>query len=175
MRVDNRKISEFTDIYAQYYPIVMCSIFSRVSNYDEAEDIAQEVFIRLLEKMESIIEPRKWIFGTMKFVTMEYYRRKGKNDEDIENYINDFSMNYINGFKDVRIIIEEAISHEPNFTDEKDKILFELTAIDGFSLKDAAEMTGYTYDKARYRYNKAVANIIGYLKSKGINSLEELL
>jgi DNA-directed RNA polymerase specialized sigma24 family protein len=54
----NQKDAEFTDAYGRYYAVVFGSLYSRTGNFDVAEDLTQEVFIRFYSKMENAVNHR---------------------------------------------------------------------------------------------------------------------
>ncbi len=165
----------YTEVYTDYYPLIFSSIYSKINNYDAAEDICQEVFLRLFNKFDQVKEARKWLYGAMRLVMFEHFRKKGMADEDIESNLNDASLSYVNGFKESRIVIEEALDSLQNYEDEKEKTLFELISIYNYTYKKAGEMLGYSFDQVRYRYKKISESLLGYLKDRGIENLEALI
>lgn len=170
---DKRKV--FTEIYSVNYPIVFSAVYVRVGNRDDAKDIAQEVFIRLYQKFEEVENIPRWLFSALKLVVLEYYRRKGRNDVNVDDALNDVAMTFVNGFRDTRIVIKEAIENMGNFIDENEKAIFDLVAVHNFSYRETARELGITRRQVEYRYTQMVERIVKYLAAKGIQSLEELL
>jgi RNA polymerase sigma factor (sigma-70 family) len=164
---------EFTETYADYYQVVYGTIYSKISNADDTDDLTQEVFMHYYSKMYEIDNKRAWLFGTINNVLMNYYRRKKKfsSDEDIENYLSDVSMTFVNGFRDTRIIIDEAV----NSLSGPDRILFDLVAVQNLTYDMAASHLGFTKRQAEYRYSLIVKSIRVFLNEKGIANLEDLL
>lgn len=176
MNLFSGKLKDFTSIYSDFYPVVYNSIYAKLRDDDTTGDLAQEVFTRFLQKIEEVENPRAWLFGTMKLVLFEYYRRKsGNNDLNIDNVFDDVNMRYVNGFRDTRIIILEALAASENYSDEYERIVFDLIALNDYTYREAAEQTGLSERQVRYRYNAAARRIAEYLKKKGISSLEDLL
>ena len=99
----------FVENYDSYYSIVFNSIYSKVSNYHDAEDICQEVFIRFYDNMEEVENPRKWLFGCLRLVVFDYYKVKQKKDIDVDELFDDIGMGYVNGFRDSRMMIKQVI------------------------------------------------------------------
>lgn len=170
-----KKASDFTNVYSNYYALVYSMVFTKVDNHDEAEDICQEVFLRFYEKFDEVLDPRKWLYGTLRNVVLEHYRKKGRNDANIDDIFQNITMSFVNGFRDTRIIIEEALDNTENFEDESERVVFDLVALYNFSYAEAAQQMGMTERQVRYRYAKVSERITHYLKKKGISSLEELL
>lgn len=165
----------FSAVYSDYFAIIYSVIFSKINNADETADICQEVFLRLYERFEEVEQPRKWLYGAVRLVLIEHYRKKQGNDVNVEDLLNDVSMGYVNGFRDTRIIIGQALDDMNNYEDETDRIVFELIAIYNFTHKEAAVQTGLTLHKIRYKYQKVSERLLQYFKEKGIKGLEDLL
>lgn len=175
MPIVDKKITIYSEVYSDFYPIVFGTIFSKIRNHDETKDICQEIFTRLYIKFEEVENYRKWIFGTMRNVLMEYFRSKKKEHLDIDDVFNDVNLTYVNSFKDTRLILEEAMQDMQNFGDEKNRILFELVTIRNLTYKETAKQMGISVNQVRYRLKQIVVRFNDYFKKRGINSLEELL
>ncbi|MFC1670666.1 RNA polymerase sigma factor [Spirochaetota bacterium] len=169
---------EFREAYSNYYPIVFSSLFSKTGSREDAEDICQEVFIRFLDKFNEIEDKRSWLFTAMRFEISNYYKKKGSKKIDADNIddvFNDSSLKYENGFRDARIILNDAIEDENNFKNEKEKVLFDLIAVYSFSYKEAAKYLNLTKSKVEYKYKQIEKRIIDFLKSKDIKEIDDLI
>ena len=107
--LSEKKTELFSEHYNSLYSVAFSSVYSKIGNYHDAEDICQEVFLRFYRKLDEIESPRKWIFGALRLVVFDYYKRKGKNDIDIETMFEDVSMSFVNGFRDTRMVIQQAL------------------------------------------------------------------
>lgn len=170
----SRKRDNFTEDHKRYYPLVFSAVYTKVGNIDDANDICQEVFIRFFEKYDEVQNSRKWLFGTLRHVVFEYYRKK-KGDVNIDDVFTDISLTFVNGMRDIRIIISEAIENMDNFNDEDERTLFDLIAVQNYSYSETAKMMGMTKRMVQYRYKRIVDNILDYLKARGIKDFEDLL
>ena len=137
--------------------------------------ILQEVFTRFYEKMDEVESPRKWLLGTLRFVLLEHYRKNSVEKVDIDEIFYDENIQYVNGFRDTRIILQDAFNAPENFKDEKDRIIYELIAIKNYTHEEVAREMGLTKRQVSYRYKSVVDRIMDYLKRKGVKNLEELL
>jgi RNA polymerase sigma factor (sigma-70 family) len=162
----------FTEDYSLYFPMVLNTIYTKVSDRDIAEDLCQEVFIALYNKYNEIENIRKWLNGTIRNVVMKYYRDK-KPGVDIDDVFYDITLTFVNGFRDARITITEAI--EAVVKDENDKILVEMIAYHNYSYEHVSKMMGITRRKVVYRYGRIIEEITDFLKKRGIQNLEDLL
>ncbi len=174
MKLLDKKSAQFSEIYSDYYSPVFGAVYTKVGNANDAEDITHEIFARFFENMDSIENYRKWLFGAMRNVVLEYYRVK-KPDYNIDDVFQDVALTFVNGFRDTRIIINEAFESDENFKDEADRIIFDMIAIQNTTYETAGKRLGFTRNQVKYRYFQMVNRITEYLKQKGIKSLEDLL
>jgi RNA polymerase sigma factor (sigma-70 family) len=172
MKKSTGPVDEFSQAYMEYYPLLLSSLLTKIGNPDEARDICQEVFIIFLEKYETIQNKRAWLYGTLKNVVYQHYAKK-KPDVDINQVFDDEGLAFVNGSRDARIMIAEAIEHVE--CTEEDRILLDLIAIHDYSYGSVAEILGLSRRQVEYRYGQLAKSILEYLKSRGIKDLAELL
>ncbi|MBN2080419.1 MAG: sigma-70 family RNA polymerase sigma factor [Spirochaetes bacterium] len=173
MELLQRKKIDFTEFYTNYYQVVYGTIYSKVSNITDADDLTQEVFMHFYSQMDTILNRRSWVFGTINNLLMNYYRKKKRfsSEEDIEHYLADVSLTFVNGFRDTRIIIDEVIS----LLCETDRLLFDFIAVQNLTYVMAAKHLGMTRRQVEYRYARIVKTIQEKLGERGISKLEDLL
>ncbi|MDY6935153.1 MAG: sigma-70 family RNA polymerase sigma factor [Spirochaetota bacterium] len=169
------KKDKFTEDHKRYYPVVFSTVYTKIGNIDDASDICQEIFIKFFEKYEEIQNSRKWLYGALRIAILEFFRRTRAEEVNIDDVFGDVGLTFVNGFKDSRVIISEAIDNMDNFGDEGEKTLFDLIAVYNYSYSEAAKQMGLTKRKAEYRYRRIVDRIIDYLNKKGIKDIEDLL
>jgi DNA-directed RNA polymerase specialized sigma24 family protein len=180
----DQKVENFNRLYNLFYSLVFSIVHSKVSNFHDAEDICQEVFLRFYRKLEEIDNPRKWLLGCLRIVVLDYYKQKESN-EDIDTLFNDISMGYVNGFRESRVIISQTIEEISNEEEKEDKeskedsssdaAIFNLIAIYKYSIVEASRHLKLNYKQTRYRYNRICEKIISRLRCKGIKELGDLL
>jgi len=175
MSIISNRVKKFTEIYSDFYSVVYNGIYAKIRNEDLSGDLAQEVFTRFYEKMDEVENPRNWLFGTMRFVLLEHYRKNSVEHVDIDDIFYDENIQYVNGFRETRMILQDAIDAPENYKDERDRIIYELIAIKNYTYEEVAGVMGLTKRQVNYRYRTAVERIVDYLKKKGVNNLEELL
>lgn len=163
----------FIDVYERYYALIYSTAYSRLGSVDDAMDAAQEVFIRFHGKMQEVREPRTWLYGTLRNVVFDMMKKK--KPDLTEGDMDDLGVVYVNGFRDTRLMIQEALRDEANFSDETDRVLFELVASYDFTYREAGEQLGMSERQAKYRFGLAVRRITEYFRLKGIARLEDLL
>jgi len=90
MNIGNRKniatINEYetrlSDLYEEYYDKIARYVYVHISNKEEAEDIAGEVFLKALESLKSYREQgvpmQGWLFRIAHNLTVDYLRKMNK-------------------------------------------------------------------------------------------------
>ncbi len=90
MNIGNRKnistINEYetrlSDLYEEYYDKIARYVHVHISNKEEAEDIAGEVFLKALESLKSYREQgvpmQGWLFRIAHNLTVDYLRKMNK-------------------------------------------------------------------------------------------------
>ena len=170
-----KKVGDFTEAYRSFYPLIFSLVHSRIGSEDDACDICQEVFARLYEKFDTVENPRKWLYGAMRNVVLEYYRKSGNIGLNIDENLDDLSLAYVNGFRDTRIMIKDAMDNMSNFNDEKEKAMFDLIAVHRFSFAETGRHLGMSRRTVKYRYGLIVRRLTDYFAARGISRLEDLL
>lgn len=171
----NKRNSKFIEVYTDYYTLIFGSVCVRINNIDDAEDITQEIFTRYFNKMDEVESPRKWLLGTMRMVLFEFYKKKRDDVVDIDEVFSDVSLTFLNGMRDQRLIINDILEDESTFGNKQNRLIFDLIAVQRYTMEEAAGELGLSRDQVKYRYGIVNKNILISLKKMGITNLEELL
>jgi RNA polymerase sigma-70 factor (ECF subfamily) len=173
---DYINIEEFNKIYLDFYPIVFNCILNKVGDREEALDICQDVFIVLLNNFNSIENKRTWLFGTLKNMVLNYYKKKNSAKARLFESSQDFDeigVSFVNGFQDTRIVIKEAI--ESLQCDDLERSLLEYIAMNNFTYNETAQILGKSRRQIEYGYSMVIKKLMLRLKELGIDRIEDLL
>ena len=165
----------FTEMYSDFFPLVYGAVYSKLGNVDDAGDITQEVFARFYDRMGEVENPRRWLFNAMRYVVKEYYCARKGVEISIEEVFEDMGLVFVNGLREARLIIQEALEDMENFRGERERILFDLIAVNCFTFMETGRQLGMSGKGVRRRYRLIVRRLIEYLNRKGIRNLEDLL
>ena len=172
------KPSSYRKAYNEYYPLIFSMVYTRTANREDAEDIAQEVFIRLYKNYDDVRDVRNWLFTALRFEISNYYNRKEnvkKDTVDIDALKDSAAVAVQNDTPETAIIIADILAEEDNYGSEEERILFELAALYSFSFKDVAAFLGMTRWQVEYRYKKIEVKILHKLKERGITGTGDIL
>lgn len=165
----------FTMAFDENYSVMFNAVHAKVGSFDDAEEICQELFLRLYQRMGEVANPRAWLFGALRLVVLEHYRKKGRAEDDIDRMCDDIPLSFSERSPETGMLLREALDSEGIFPEERDRSLFELVAVDGYSYAEASRALGISYRQARYGFECASKRIVSYLKGRGISNLEEML
>jgi RNA polymerase sigma factor (sigma-70 family) len=174
-RLSDPKIARFSDSYDSFYSLVFSIVLSKVTNYHDAEDICQEVFIRFYRKIDEIESPRKWLLGCLRIVVLDYYKTKKSRDVDVDMLFDDLNMSYVNGFRDTRIMITQTLQEIYEQEGDRDAVLFDLVTLHNYSFAQASKQLNLNYKQTLYRYERICEKLRSKLKERGIQNIEDLL
>jgi RNA polymerase sigma factor (sigma-70 family) len=158
------------EVFSEYSERLLKFINSRVSNFEDSEDILQDVFYQYTN-VSNIINPLEntaaWLYRVTRNKIIDHYKKKKAEqlpshyDEDEDSYIID-EIEDIASSEEIEEIVEAALAELPN----EQREVFEMTELLGFSVKEVAEKTNTPMNTVLSRKHYAVK----FLRKK----LEEL-
>ncbi len=164
----------YIDIYNKYYALVYGLLYAKTNDQFATEDLCQEIFIILMQKLDSIENIRKWLYGTIRNVLLQHFRKKNPAQHDIDDVLYDKGLAFVNAMQDTRIILDQCMK-EINFNSEADELIYDMVARQNVSLNKTAQYLNLTKKKVRYSYDKTIKLLLANLNKKGIKNIEALL
>lgn len=143
-------------IWKEHHDQLLNFIRKRVEDTDAAEDILQDVFLKILSKIETLKNSDKlksWLFQITRNVIADYYRQKQKES------------NLTGTTREEEFTIDESAMreaeswvglHVQELPDNYRKAV-ELFELKGQSLQQIANQMGISYTNARARVNRGRA------------------
>ena len=143
-------------------------VYQYVSDAQEAEDITQDVFIRVWQKIKTYDTAKSfktWIFAIAKNATFDYLRKKKpatfsslKNENDDNNPIDRFAddspfPDEIMRRTDIAKILNNAVNKLP----APYRVTIFLYYHDGFNFREIAETLGESIDTVKSRHRRTLA------------------
>jgi RNA polymerase sigma-70 factor, ECF subfamily len=152
-----------SDIYHQHYLDVYRFLICFSGNQDEAEDMTQEVFIRVLKNLSNFngtSSLKTWIFSIAKHVAIDHYRKKRFSSIFKEGFFKHIASKEkgpteLVEISEVQQEVHEAISGlKPNY-----RAVVLLRGINEFSIKETAEILNCTESKVKVDYHRALKDL----------------
>ena len=148
-----------------------------VGNVPDAEDLTQDIFVKILEKIGSFRFESSfstWLYRVAVNECLQCLRQKPVSSiplEEVETSLtagNTQPSDLVES-KELNVYLENAISSLPDFQ----RLVFTLTAVEGMRYADVADIIGITTGAVRMRAHRARLAIKRYLIRKGVG-LNEL-
>ncbi len=164
--------ARFTDHYNRYFSLVCGVLYTKTGDMDAAEDMAQEIFIALFKKYDTIRKVRLWLNAAINYELRDHYAKKSNSPEYVDNrFIEETAIDESIPSVDVKHLIEKAIE---SIDGCENRVIFELILIQKYERDEAARALGLTPRQVRYRYTRALRQVVNYLDASGIRSTGDL-
>lgn len=169
--------SVFRDLYTKYHQDLYQFLFYMVRNKEEAEDLVQEVYIRVMgayRKFEGKSSEKTWLFSIAKNVAIDHFRKhKNWKQRLYEKF--DWDQQQV---RDSAPLPEEiTIQNEDvkllyeclDMCKENHRIVLIMRFINSLSIAETAEALSWTESKVKttqHRALKSLRTIIDQRKSR---------
>ncbi len=140
-------------IWKDYHDKLLSFIQSRVNDNNMSEDILQDVFVKILTKINTLKDNsklRSWLYQVTRNAISDYYRDKKKADSVSADGFDLEFCNEDNMMKEVESWVGCLIKGLPDIYREA----VELSEIEGIPQKDIAKKLNISYPNARSRVQR---------------------
>lgn len=150
-------------IYTQYYDKVFGYVRSKIFNQDDAEDIVQNVFLKIYSNLDKYDQAKAsistWIYTITRNAVYDYMREKRdrpvfeltESEEDTESGAPDEAILNNEALEELACALEKLPQNQRDII-----ILLYYKKLDR---KSVAEMFGMTYGQLRYLHDKALKRL----------------
>jgi RNA polymerase sigma-70 factor (ECF subfamily) len=141
-------------IWDQFCCRLRAFVRGRVSDESEADDILQEVFLRIHRHLCCLPDPDKidsWVYQIARNLIIDYYRRRRKLVEIPESLPAEADLPEANAEAELALSLKDMIAELP----ETDRQALLLTEFQGMSQKELAERMGLSLSGAKSRVQRA--------------------
>lgn len=145
---------DFDEIYDEYFDRVYYKILSSVKNPEDAEDIAQEVFISVYKNLHKFRADSKiytWIYRIAINKTYDFFRKNKIDLELNEEILNIADNEDIGG----SMIVEENLKK----LSKEEREIVVLKDVYGYKLREISKMKDRNISTIKSIYYKALKNL----------------
>ena len=151
---------EKEQLYKEYYPKVLRYVSSKINRVEEAEDLAQNVFVKVFQNYDSFDESKAsistWIYTITHNTVINYYKSmKFRQVVDIpENYSEEVTEDFVEGLvaREMQGKLADALCK----LDEDKRDLIILHYYSGHTLKEISELMKKPYGQIKRLHAKAL-------------------
>jgi len=147
--------SAFDELYHFYFPNIVMLITKKYRLNNVADDIAQEFFVKLLSMdiKRYIDNPTAWVYTSCDNLAKDYIKREQR-----------YNLAYVREDKSHKDeIVDELIwgdyLERLNMLDEEVRKIIDLHLLQGYSLKEVAEIMNLNHNTVRQKYLRAKAKV----------------
>ncbi|MBI2063385.1 MAG: RNA polymerase sigma factor [Candidatus Yanofskybacteria bacterium] len=153
--------TKFEEIVCQYQRDLVNFHYRFVGNRYEAEDLAQETFIKVYKKFDTLKEPDKlksWIFQIARNTVIDFFR-KNKNkafaldSAILENIPETTAVDYQERVANLEV--SKELEHCIDQLVKEDRAIIKLLYYEGFSYKEIGELLNINQNTLKSRLHRA--------------------
>ena len=170
-RIQNGDIAAFTEIYDKYIDKIYMFCFRNIGNQQEAEDVAQDVFVEAMKSIKNFkyrSQFRTWLYQVARYHIMDYWRKMYKSKT---LSLEDFLYLDLDGKKedvDPKNMLEKERKIEQilGLLPDHYRTVLHLRFLKNYSLRDTAAEMGTTVGNVKvmqYRALKKAAAVSNQL------------
>ncbi len=162
-------------IYNRYYNRVYLIALQFLKSPELAEEIVQDVFLKLWEKRETIDSDRPveaWLYTVTKNRVINQFKKIARHQATMAPYKVAADVADAQPAADAKVInreieqlLQEAINHLP----EKQKEVYRLAREEGFSRKEIAEHMQISALTVKTHMSRAIVGVKSFLQHRGVS------
>ncbi|MGG2196464.1 RNA polymerase sigma factor SigZ [Paenibacillus validus] len=144
---------EMETLWSTFHEPLKTFIVRRTHRRHEADDILQDVFLKIFTKLDSLRDDQKlrpWIYQITRHSIIDFYRKDKPFDELPEELPGTNESDEMNVNKELANCLRPLIRQLP----DKYREAIELTELEGLSQKDLSEKLGISFSGAKSRVQR---------------------
>lgn len=155
------KVAQFEDIVNEYQRDLVNFHYRFVGNRMEAEDLAQDTFIKAYKKFHTLQNPGKlksWLFQIARNTVIDFFRRSKNREIALDNQIvENFAQTTTAEFQDkmANLEISKELERCIDQLIKEDRAIIRLLYYDGFSYKEISGLLGINQNTLKSRLHRA--------------------
>ncbi len=146
-------------IYTEYHDRLLDYIRYKVRDYDEAEDICSEVFLKVQKNAGKYEEEKgsvaRWIYVIAGNTIIDHYRKDKGFAELDEELPDDFDVEN----RVIGMLSLESLKKALTALSEEERMVIILHYYEDLSLVEVEKKTGLSYGQVKLRHNSALAKL----------------
>ena len=158
---------EFNRLYEKYHADLFQFLFYMVNNRELAEDLVQEVYIKMLksyDRFEGKSSEKTWMLSIARNVAIDFFRKKNSLKEQLlDNFNLHFkSLNDQNPLPEEIVLANEEIKQVYRglqYCSFEQRMVILYRYIQDFSIADTATVLGWSESKVKTTQHRAVKKL----------------
>ena len=167
-------LEQFEDVVKKHQRDILNFHYRLVGNRFEAEDLAQETFLKAYNKLDSLKEQEKvksWLYSIARNVTIDFFRRNKNRSIPLdsaimENYARATAVDYRND------VMQSEVSQELQkclaTLSEDDRMIVKLLYYEGFSYKEICDLLNINQNTLKSRLHRARKVLLAAIRANDL-------
>ena len=154
----------FEELVAEHQALVLRTAYRLLGRVEDAQDAAQEVFLRLLRNLRRIEgDPKAWLYRVTVNICRDYYRRRKHTAELMPN-LKDSALDPERTLEldERKRLLMQALQKLP----ERERAAVVLRDIEGLSTAETAAILGVEEVTVRSQISAARVKLAKYVRSR---------
>ena len=156
-----KQLTQYESVVKQYQKEVINFLYRLVGNRFEAEDLAQDTFIKAYKKFDSIKDSQKmcsWLLSIARNTAVDFFRsHKEKNvaldNTILENWVIDNAVQF--EAQVINVELSKELQSCISLLQPEDQTIIRLLYFEGFSYKEIAELMRMNDNTLKSRLHRA--------------------
>lgn len=162
------KYELIADYYYSHYEELLGFVSKRLQYSDAAEDIVQDVFVRLLrtDKMITPVTMPSLVYTIARNIIFDYWRHK-RSVEEYEHYLvttdrnNTLDTSYVYGAGEMTELLEQGIAR----LSDNQREIYRMNIYEGMQVSDISDKLNLKYKNVENRLGMARKEVRRYISS----------
>ncbi|MBT2214300.1 RNA polymerase sigma factor SigX [Virgibacillus dakarensis] len=163
----------FDELYDRYHQDLYQFIFYMVKNKETAEDLIQEVYLKILKSLGTYngdSSEKTWIFAIARHTTIDYFRSQKRKRNRISEFFDWYGQGHLledeEPLPDELVVLNDEMQAiyrclDKCTIDQRSVLL--LRYINQFSIQDTADILGFSISKVRTTQHRGLKVLRKYL------------
>ena len=152
------------EIYENYRQKVFGYIVSKINNSDLAEELCEDVFLKVYDNLESFDEAKAsistWIYTIARNTLTDYYRTRKVHEEIPIDFEDSYSIEEDVCNREMLENLADALEK----LDERSRHIVIMRYYSGLTMKKIAERMNISYSYVQLLHNKALKDMKKYME-----------
>ena len=166
LNISNRHNSKFVSVFLDYYPKVCAFVSSIVMDREAAEDIAEDIFVRILESSIDLSVARNiesYLYIVSRNAALDYLKKNSMLSHDLNERV----TSYGNSSSEETIIEQELLKYVNLIIEgmpEQRRKVFVMSKVEDMSNDEISESLGITKRTVESHLYQAIREIRSKVK-----------
>lgn len=166
---------DWNELYETYVKDVYRFLLFLTGSREEAEEIAQDVFLRAFQKLpqiENYSNVKSWLFTVAKNLAVDRLRKRKRQKLlqalikfDSDRLMPELPDQHVAMVEDMRELYSAIQFLKPNY-----RAVVIIRGIEQYSLNEAALILNWSESKVKSTYHRALKTLKQQLQAKGVNA-----